>query len=164
MSTPANEFVQIAFTPTIAEHFRATGELRRVARVFDPVGALPYFLAVLLLSRLVTHAAYGVDPLRVEDLVFLAWPTFFLLGIGLAARNGLGRELRVELSAEGIEVRQSRRAWSMPWARVSRVEETAEFFLIAGERSAFYIPKRALGDIDAVAGLRAALAARGAAA
>lgn len=154
--------MRITFTPTIAEHFRATGELRRVARVFDPVGALPYLLATLLLARLTTHAAFG-EAMGMDILFFLAWPIFFLLGVGMRVREGLGHALTIELSAEGIGFRHPRRAWTMPWARVSAVEETEEFFLVAGERSAFYIPRRALGDGDAET-LRAALAARGTAA
>jgi hypothetical protein len=132
-----------------------------VARVFDPVGALPYFLAMLLLSQLAMHVAFW-DGIEVDTLFFLGWPIFFLLGIGIRVREGLGHALTIDLSAEGIDFRHPRRAWTMPWARVASVEETEEFFLVAGERSGFYIPKRALGDGDTVT-VRAALAARGAA-
>lgn len=162
MILPQSRLVRITFTPTIAEHFRATGELRRVARVFDPVGALPYALAALLLARLTMHAASGAE-IAMEELFVLAWPIFFLLGVGIRVREGLGQALTIELSAEGIDFRHPRRAWTMPWPRVASVEETEEFFLVSGERSAFYIPKRALGDGDA-ATLRAALTARGVAA
>lgn len=154
--------MRITFTPTIAEHFRATGELRRVARVFDPVGALPYLLAVLLLSRVTMHAAFGGE-FEFENVFFLSWPIFFLLGVGMRVREGLGHALTIELAAEGIGFRHPRRAWTMSWARVAAVEETEAFFLVAGERSAFYIPKRALGDGEEET-VRAALAARGVAA
>lgn len=155
--------MRITFTPTIAEHFRATGELRRVARVFDPVGALPYLLAVFALSRLVMHAGYGMHPIGIEDYFALVIPSCFFLGIGMRVQEGLGHALTIELAAEGIGFRHPRRAWTMPWARVAKVEETEAFFLVAGERSAFYIHKRALGDGEEER-VRAALAARGVAA
>lgn len=136
------------------------GELRRVARTFDAVAALPYVLAAIFLGRLVTSAASGTpDPV---DLFWMAALLMFLVGVGIGTRQGLGRELSYELGADGIEVRQPRLRWQVPWARVSSVEETPEFFLVATPRIAFYIPKRAVEGDGEVARLRAALAARGA--
>jgi len=154
--------VRVTFTPTIAEHFRATAELRRVARLYDPVAALPYFLAVLLLARVTTHAAWETGPLRVGEVIWLGMPVLFFVGFGIGARQGLGREVSFGFGAEGIEVRQSRHRWSVPWSRVGTVEETGEFFLVAVDGAAFYIPRRALDGRGAEAALRDVLAERGA--
>jgi hypothetical protein len=154
--------VRVTFIPTIPEHFRATAELRRVARVFDPAAALPYFLAALLLARGMTQAAWGMGTPGIEDVLFGAMPVLFLVGIGIGARQGLGREVSFDFGAEEIEIAQPRRRWSVPWAQVARVEETAEFFLVATPGAAFYIPRRALDGRDTEAALRDVLAARGA--
>lgn len=153
--------MRITFIPTLPEHFRATAELRRVARVYDPAAALPYFLAALLLARGMTQAAWGMGAPGIEDVLFGAMPILFLAGIGIGARQGLGREVSFDFGAEGIEITQPRYRWSVPWSRVGAVEETADFFLVAADRVAFYVPRRAL-DGDAEAALRDALAARGA--
>lgn len=154
--------MRVTFIPAIPEHFRATAELRRVARVYDPAAALPYFLAALLLARVMTQAAWGTGPLQIEDIFLPAMPVMFLVGIGIGARRGLGREVSFDFGAEGIEVRQPRHRWCVPWSRVGAVEETADFFLVAADGVAFYIPRRALDGGDAEAALRDALAARGA--
>jgi len=153
--------VRVTFIPTLPEHFRATAELRRVARVYDPAAALPYFLAVLLLARVMTQSAWGMGPLGVEDVIFPAMPVLFLVGIGIGVRQGLGREVSFDFGAEGIEVRQPRHRWCVPWSRVGAVEETADFFLVAADGVAFYIPKRALDGRGAEAALKDVLAARG---
>lgn len=85
----------------------------------------------------------------------------FFVGMGIQMRRGAGRQVSFNVGAEGIEVRQPRHNWSVPWARVERVEETPEFFLFATPRIAFYIPRRALPG-GAAAELKALLAARGA--
>ena len=76
------------------------------------------------------------------------------MGVGLRARRFAGKPLTVEFGDAGIEVWQPRHRWSVPWARVARVSETAEFFLVATDRAAFYLPKRALGGAEGEAKLR----------
>lgn len=153
--------MRVTFAPTIPEHFRATAELRRVARVYDPAAALPYLLAALLLARVMTQAAWGTGPLTIEELIWLPMPVMFLAGIGIGARQGLGREVSFDFGGEGVEIIEPRHRWSVPWTRVGAVEETAEFFLVGVGTAAFYIPRRVL-DGDAEAALRGVLAARGA--
>jgi YcxB-like protein len=154
--------VQITFVPTISEHLRATRELRRVARVYDALAALPHAFACLLIARIITEAAFRMGPLAIEDLIWMSAPVLFFVGMGIRMRHGMGRPVSFDFGAEEIEVRQPRHRWSVPWARVERVEETPEFFLFATPRVAFYIPRRALESDGAVAALRAVLAARGA--
>ena len=152
--------MRIAYTPTLAEHFRATAELSRVTPIFDGVGAVPHFLACLLLANVMTQLATGGTP-GAAPIMVLAAPLLFLVGLRHArAREGLGGEITVELGADRIDVRQPRHRWVIPWARVERVEETPEFFLVATSRAGFYLPKRALERAEGIAELRNALHAR----
>lgn len=81
----------------------------------------------------------------------------FLVGVGIRARRGLGRELSVELAERGITARQPRHAYELPREGVRRVEETPEFFLIAADGGALYLPKRALAGADQEDTMRKAL-------
>jgi hypothetical protein len=148
--------LRVTYTPTIAEHFRATAALHGTTPVFDPVAALPYILACLLLSGVLADAAWGIEAAGFTGFA----PILFLVGVGIQMRQGLGREVTLELGEDAIEMRQPRHRWSVPWSRISRVEETPEFFLISTPGLAFYLPKRALEDDGAVAALRDALSAR----
>lgn len=42
--------VRVTFTPTLREHFRATSELGRVARTYDPAATFPLFFALVALN------------------------------------------------------------------------------------------------------------------
>jgi hypothetical protein len=153
--------LHITFTPSIAEHLRATGELRRVARVYDAAAALPFFVACLVIGNVISQSASRTGPLRIEEFVWLLMPLMFFVGVGIRVRRGLGGAISVRLGAEGIEVAQPRHRWSVPWSRVARVGETEEFFLVATARAAFYIPKRALEGEGEAERLRGVLGSRG---
>ena len=131
--------------------------------MYDAVAALPHVFACLLIARIISEAASGTGALAIEDFIWMGAPVLFFVGMGLRIRRGSGRRVSFDLGADGIEVRQPRHHWSVPWARVERVEETEEFFLFATPRTVFYIPKRALQGSQTVAALKAVLAARGAA-
>jgi len=120
--------LHVTFTPTISEHLRATGELRRVARLYDAAAALPFFVACLVIGNAISQSASRTGPLGVEEFVWLLMPLMFFVGVGIRVRRGLGGGISVNLGAEGIEVMQPRHRWSVPWSRVARADETEEFF------------------------------------
>jgi hypothetical protein len=153
--------VRITFVPDLAEHLRARRELGRVARIFDPRGMLPQFLAIVLLSKVIVQAANVDGPwwsVPAETFGFMA---MFFMGVGLQAGRDAGKPVIFELGAEGIEVVQPRHHWRVAWSDVRRVEETPEFFVVAAARTAFYLPRRALGGAEGEAALRRILHARG---
>jgi len=153
--------LHVTFTPTISEHLRATGELRRVARLYDAAAALPFFVACLVIGNAISQSASRTGPLGVEEFVWLLMPLMFFVGVGIRVRRGLGGGISVNLGAEGIEVMQPRHRWSVPWSRVARADETEEFFLVATAHAAFYIPKRALDGEGGAERLRSLLDACG---
>jgi hypothetical protein len=152
--------MRITYTPTLLEHLRARRALREVAPMFDAQAMLPWLLAVSLIGNLLNQAASPEGSLWVMAGQMFGGAACFFAGIGIRARKDAGKPLVIELGAEGIEIRQPRHRWSVPWARVQRVDETAEFFLVAAGRAAFYLPKRALGGAAGERALREMLNAR----
>lgn len=151
--------MRITYTPSLSEHLRARRALGEVVPIFDRYALLPWLLVVTLIGNLVQLAA---NPEALPWAAFI--PTFgsvgcFFAGIGWRAREAR-KPLTIDVDADGIGIRQPRHGWSVPWARVARVSETAEFFLVATDRAAFYLPKRALGGAEGEAKLREMLYAR----
>lgn len=157
----AGQPLRITFTPSIAEHLRATSEMRRVGRLFDPAAALPLIMGCLLLATLLLQAGLAAGPMGTEALVIPFMPMMFLFGMGIGIRRMSRGTLSFEVTGAGIDVRQPRHRWSLGWERIHRVEETDDFFLVGAEGVAFYLPKRALDEDGGVAALRTALASRG---
>lgn len=152
--------MRITYIPTLSEHLRARRALGEVLPVFDRHALLPWLLAVGLIGSMIEQVANPeASPWQAMVTMFGGAACFFA-GIGIRARKHAGKPLTVELGAEGIEVRQPANRWSVPWAGVRRVDETAEFFLVGAERAAFYLPKRALGGAEGEAALRELLRAR----
>jgi hypothetical protein len=152
--------LRITFIPDLAEHLRARRELGRIARIFDPRGMLPQFLAVMLLSKLIEQAANVDGAWWLVAAEMFGGIALFFMGVGLRARRHAGKPLTFELGTDGIEVVQPRHRWRVAWSDVRRVEETPEFFLVAAGRTAFYLPRRALGGPAGEDELRRVLAQR----
>jgi hypothetical protein len=150
--------MHVTFIPNLREHVRATSALGRIARIYDPVAALPLLCFCLVVARVIVQA--GSSP-TLPGALAASWPLMFVAGIGMRARVGKRDALSYDLGPERIEVRQRRRRWAIEWSRVARVEETGEFFLVAADRFAFYLPKRAVDGDDGVIALRAVLQRRG---
>jgi hypothetical protein len=149
--------VRITFIPTIEEHLAGRRALARVAPVFDPTGALPRLIAILLLSNLLVAVFEGGG-----SGWAVLWPlgvaTFFT-GVGIRMRRGRGRSVTYELTDDAIHAVQPRHRWRVPREEVRRWEQTDAFIVVVTRRFAFYLPRRALGDADGEAAVRAWLAA-----
>jgi hypothetical protein len=143
----------VTFVPTLAEHLAARRAMARVAPVFDATGALPRLLAIVLLATLIRRVAEGGD-----DVLLIVWPlatALFFTGIGLRMMEGGGGAITYDIGGDGMEVRQPRHRWRITRGEIVAADETAEFFVAATRRAAFYIPRRALRGADAEAELRA---------
>jgi len=146
--------LEVTLVPDLAEHLRARREMARLTPIGDPRGALAWLVALFILSGLITEVADGGEwwgVLRGLPLLM------FFLGVGLAMRRGQGRPLTWVMDDDGVEVRQPRHRFRVPWERVRRVAETDEFFLVVTGGAVFYLPKRALRGADAEAELRVRL-------
>jgi hypothetical protein len=110
--------LHVTFTPTVTEQLRATGELRRVARVYDAVAALPYFVACLIIGNAISQPAAHTGPLGVQEFVWL-----LLLGVGIRVRRGLGGSRGTAGGCAGATcgawTRRTSSSWSPPSARRS---------------------------------------------
>jgi hypothetical protein len=153
--------LRITFVPDLAEHLRARREMGRVARTFDPRGMLPQFVAFVLLSKLIVQAANVDGPWWMVAAEMFGGMALFFTGVGLQAGRDAGKPLTFEFGADGIEVVQPQHRWHVAWSDVRRVEETAEFFVVAAGKVAFYLPRRVLGGAEGEAALREVLHARG---
>jgi hypothetical protein len=151
--------VRVTFVPLLAEHLAARRAMARIAPIPDATGALPRLLAVVLLGTLITRVAEGGG----EPWVVI-WPSalaLFFTGVGLRMMAGRYRAITYDIAADAIEVRQPRHRWRIARGDIVAAGETAEFFVAATRRAAFYIPKRALRDADDEAELRAWLPREG---
>ena len=108
-------------------------------------GAFPAIIAVAIASGAALLVAYGV-----------ARP--FLLrhrARRQLTKNPLAmQQRRYTFDASGVKIAGDTFADDYLWADIAHIGETPEFFLIFSQRSAYYLPKRAIAWPETLEGLR----------
>lgn len=108
-------------------------------------GSFPVIAAIAVASGAALIAAYALTrPFA------LRWRARRQL-----TRNPLAmQQRRYTFDAGGVKIAGETFADVYPWTDISHIGETPEFFLIFSQRSAYYLPKRAIAWPETLEGLR----------
>ena len=164
----------IVWRVTPAEHVRAVTDLqryyaakreRRLTRELRMVG-----LALLALGFVAwcvwRWRATGEFPVIVAVAVgsgaalLIAWAVSRPMATRLRAKRQLTKnplamqQRRYTFDASGVQIAGETFTDAFPWQDIRLIGETPEFFLIFSQRSAYYLPKRAVAWPETLEGLR----------
>jgi hypothetical protein len=163
----------IVWRVTPAEHVRAVTDLqryyakreRRLTRELRVVGialAALGFAAWCVWRWLVTGEFPAIVAVAVASgavlLVVVAFSRPFALRYRARrqlTKNPLAmQQRRYTFDGNGVQIAGDTFADTYPWADINHIGETPEFFLIFSQRSAYYLPKRAIAWPETLEGLR----------
>jgi hypothetical protein len=137
---------------------RLRRELRTLALLLLALGALTVIAWRWWVARrppVELFVAFGVPALL--GALYAAWRP---MALGRAARRQLRenplamQERRYTFDSRGVKIAGESFSDSFAWPDIRHVGETPEFFLIFSQRSAYYLPKRAITWPDTLSGVR----------
>ena len=137
---------------------RVTRELRMLALAIVALAAAGMLVSI----RVRTGRAPVVQAavLAVAAVISTAWIATRPLALRRAARRQLRenplamQERRYTFDSFGVKIAGETFADNYPWREIRHIGETPEFFLIFTQRSAYYLPKRAIVWPDSLESLR----------